>query len=267
MKKTLGFALGAGGARGVAHIGFLQAMEENGIYPDFITGCSMGSIIGAAYAAGMHLDDMKDAIFKLRLLDLIAPTGQRGGLFDLRKARKIMEKYIGDPDFDDLHIPFHCIAVDMVTQSIVEFSEGKVLDGVLASSNIPAIFKPMEIGNMRLIDGGILDRVPYVEVKNMGADVVVAVDVLGKLDCSEKMPSTLGVLMETIDLMCNARTKAKREQYMGMYDFWLEPDLGNMSQYVLKKFDFAIEKGYEMGMEHAAAIKKALKPTRKRKEK
>ena len=160
-KKKLGFALGAGGSRGVAHIGFLKAMEEHGIKPDYITGCSMGSVVGSAYAAGIDLEYMKNAVFKLRLLDLIAPTGRRGGLFDTRKIRKLLEKHIGDIDFADLKIPFRCIAADMVSQQIVEFSEGKLLDGVVASSCIPAVFQPIERDGMRLIDGGVIHRVPY----------------------------------------------------------------------------------------------------------
>ena len=258
-KKKLGFALGAGGSRGVAHIGFLQAMEEANIRPDYITGCSMGSIVGSAYASGMTIEQMKTAVHKLRLLDLIAPTGKRGGLFETKKVRKLLTRYIGDIAFSDLKIPFRCIAVDMISQQVVEFSEGKLLDAVIASSSIPSIFCPMEKDGMRLIDGGILERVPYPQVKNMGADIVVAVDVLGTLSTKEKCPSTLGVLLETIDIMDNYRTKIRREANGDLYDFWIEPDLGTMNQYLLKEVKKAYEKGYEMGKEYAPKIKKALK--------
>ncbi|MBR6702924.1 MAG: patatin-like phospholipase family protein [Clostridia bacterium] len=258
-KKKLGFALGAGGSRGVAHIGFLQAMEEANIRPDYITGCSMGSIVGSAYASGMTIEQMKTAVHKLRLLDLIAPTGKRGGLFETKKVRKLLTRYIGDIEFSDLKIPFRCIAVDMISQQVVEFSEGKLLDAVIASSSIPSIFCPMEKDGMRLIDGGILERVPYPQVKNMGADIVVAVDVLGNLSTKEKCPSTLGVLLETIDIMDNYRTKIRREANEDLYDFWLEPDLGTMNQYLLKEVKKAYEKGYEIGKEYAPKIKKALK--------
>ncbi len=258
-KKKLGFALGAGGSRGVAHIGFLQAMEEANIRPDYITGCSMGSIVGSAYASGMTIEQMKTAVHKLRLLDLIAPTGKRGGLFETKKVRKLLTRYIGDIEFSDLKIPFRCIAVDMISQQVVEFSEGKLLDAVIASSSIPSIFCPMEKDGMRLIDGGILERVPYPQVKNMGSDIVVAVDVLGNLSTKEKCPSTLGVLLETIDIMDNYRTKIRREANEDLYDFWLEPDLGTMNQYLLKEVKKAYEKGYEMGKEYAPKIKKALK--------
>lgn len=257
-KKTLGFALGAGGSRGVAHIGFLQAMENAGIKPDFISGCSMGSVIGSAYAAGMPLEDMKRAVFNLRLLDLVQPTRERGGLLDAKKIRKLLEKYIGDLNFSQLKIPFSCIAADMVSQQVIEFSKGKVLDGVVASSSIPALFKPTEKDGMRLVDGGILERVPYRQVKAMGADVVVAVDVLGWRDCSRKMPTTIGVLAETVDMMDNIQTKIKKERDVGIYDFWLEPDLGNMSQYSLTHIKMAYERGLELGEKYAKRIKRKI---------
>lgn len=258
MGKTLGFALGAGGARGVAHVGFLQAMEENGIRPDYITGCSMGSIVGAAYAAGVPLEYIQRAATGLRLFDLIAPTRKRGGLFETKKMRRILTHYIGDVSFEELKIPFHCVAVDMITQSLVEFSEGSVLDAIVASSSIPSLFLPTEKSGMRLIDGGILERVPVSQVKNMGADVVVAVDVLGWRNCKEDMPGTIGILLDTIDIMDNYRTKRNREINKEIIDFWLEPELGDMSQYSFKFFKFAYEKGYELGMEHADAIREAL---------
>ena len=260
MKKKLGFALGAGGSRGVAHIGFLKAMEEEGITPDCIAGCSMGSVVGAAYASGMTIKDMERAVEKLRILDLIIPTSQRGGLFETKRIRKLLERYIGDIEFDDLKIPYRCIAVDMITQSVVEFHEGKVLDGVIASSSIPAVFKPTQKDGMRLVDGGVLERVPYRTAKEMGADVVVAVDVLGWRDCQKEMPTTLGVILEIMDLMDNARTKNNREKgkRKKMYDVWLEPDLGDMNQYSCKKMNWALEKGYEIGKANADKIKKLL---------
>ena len=258
MKKKLGFALGAGGSRGVAHIGFLAAMEEAGLRPDYIAGCSMGSVIGAGYASGMSVEEMKRAVFKLRLLDLIAPSGCRGGFFDTRKIRRLLVRHVGDIQFSDLKIPFRCVAVDMITQEVIEFAEGSVADAVVASSSIPSIFRPTEKDGMRLVDGGVLERVPYKRVRALGADVVVAVDVLGQKCCKEKCPGTLGVLLETIDVMDNARTKMMRERDKKEIDFWLEPELSDMSQYSFKEFEFACDKGYEIGKKYAAKIKKKL---------
>ena len=255
-KKTLGFALGSGGSRGVSHVGFLQAMEEAGIKPDFLTGCSMGSVVGAAYAVGMTPAEMREAICKLKPLDLLDVTAKPGGLFDTRKVRKILKKYFGDITFDQLKIPFRCVAVDMHTQSVVTFSEGSVLDAMVASSCIPAIFKPIERDGYRLVDGGILERVPASQLKEMGADKIVAIDVLGQRQCTkDKIPGTIGMLLEVIDLMDNYRTKRRREENEKIIDLWLEPDLGTMSQYTFKTFPFAYDQGYKMGIEYAEKIK------------
>lgn len=257
--KKLGLALGAGGSRGVAHIGFLKALEEQGIKPDYICGCSMGSVVGAAYSSGMTPAEMWLVVGKLRILDLITPSKQRGGLFGTKKMRQQLLKNIGDITFEDLKIPFHCIAVDMCTQQVIEFSEGSVVDAVVASSSIPAVFHPLDKDGMRLVDGGVLERVPVKQVKDMGADVVVAVDVLGQKDCSEDCPRTLGVMLEVFDLMDNYRTRRRKEDNAEITDFWLEPDLGAMSQYELKQVGIAYEKGYQLGVEYAPAIKEKLK--------
>ena len=258
MAKKLGFALGAGSARGIAHIGFLQAMEEEGIKPDYIAGCSMGSIVGAAYSSGMDLNKLHEKVMALRFFDIIKPTRQRGGLFTPQRVRNLLVKHIGDLDFTDLNIPFRCVAVDMLTQNVVEFSEGSVLDAIVASSSIPTIFCPSERNGMRLIDGGVVERVPCKQVKDMGSDIVVAVDVLGTQNCKEDMPGTINVLLETIDIMSNYITKRKHDDNKGIIDLWLEPELGDMSQYTFKKLDFAYEKGYECGKANADKIKKLI---------
>ena len=257
--KKLGLALGAGGSRGVAHIGFLKALDEEGVKADYIVGASMGSVVGGAYAAGVSVDTMRDAVFSLRLLDLITPAKQKGGVFGNAKMRAQIVKHIGDITFEDLKLPFHCVAVDMVKQEVVEFTEGSVADAIVASSSIPAVFPPVVMDDKRLIDGGVLERVPAMRVKKMGADVVVAVDVLGWRNASEKVPGPLGVSFETFDIMDNHRTKAYHTKHKKHIDFWLEPDLGDMSQYSLKQIKEAYQKGYELGKANVKAIQEALK--------
>ena len=268
MKKTLGLALGSGGSRGVAHIGFLRALEEVGVKPDFITGSSMGAVVGAAYAAGLTVEEIKEAVFHLRILDILSFTSKRGGVSGTKKIRELLIKYIGDIKFEDLKIPFRCYAVDMISQKLIEFSSGSLIDAVVASASIPVVFHPLEKDGMRLIDGGILERVPASQVKAMGADVVVCVDVLGHRDASEDAPNVLKMLIETIDVMDNYRTARRREDFKDIIDFWFEPELGNMSQYDLKPIRFAYERGYEIGKAHANDIRKALKrPHRSTKQK
>lgn len=256
--KKLGFALGAGGSRGVAHIGFLKGLEEEGIKPDMIAGCSMGSIVGAAYASGMSLEGMHAAVSDLRLIDILTPAGLRGGLFGTKKIRKLLEEYIGDIDFSDLHIPFHCVAVDMVTRTLVEFSEGSVLDAIVSSSCIPGVFSPVEKDGMRLIDGYVYERVPAEQVKKMGADVVVAVDVLGDRPLGADSPVTLQMALEVIDILECDRFHRRKKETAHLVDIWLEPDLGDMNQFELKQIEFAYEQGYALAKMNAKAIKKAL---------
>ena len=264
--KKLGLALGAGGERGVAHIGFLQALEEAGIKPDCIIGASMGSVVGAAYAMGVSLKTMKRAVESLRLLDLITPSKQKGGIFGTQKVRALLTKYIGNKKFEETQLPFRCVAVDMVKQDVVEFSKGSILDAVIASVSIPAIFHPFEKEPQRFIDGGILERVPAMRLKEMGADVIVAVDVLGWRETGKKTFGTLEVLLETFDIMDNHRTREYKESHAKEIDFWLEPQLGNVSQYSVKEVKFVYEKGYELGKEYAPKIAKKLrgKSTRKK---
>ena len=256
--KTLGLALGSGGSRGVAHIGFLKALEEEGVYPDYITGTSMGALVGAAYAAGVDSDTLKDIVLNLSLLDFISLSGRRGGVSGTKKVRELLIKYLGDITFADLKIPFKCYAVDMISQKLIEFSEGSVIDAAIASATLPVVFHPYHKNGMRLIDGGVLERVPAEQVKAMGAEIVVAVDVLGQRQCSEECPNVVRILLEMIDIMDNYRTVQRREENKDIIDFWIEPDLGNMSQYEMKQIEFAYEMGYETGKVHAADIKKAL---------
>ena len=259
MKKKLGLALGSGGSRGIAHIGFLRALEEVGVKPDFITGSSMGAVVGAAYAAGLTVEEIKQAAFSLRILSILTFTSKRGGVSGTKKMRELLIKYIGDIQFSDLKIPFRCYAVDMISQKLIEFSSGSVIDAVVASASIPVVFHPLEKDGMRLIDGGILERVPVAQVKRMGADIVVGVDVLGHRDASEDAPNVLKMLLETIDVIDNYNTARRKEDNKDIIDFWLEPELGNMSQYDLKPMQFAYEKGYELGKAYANDIRKALK--------
>lgn len=256
--KKLGLAMGAGGSRGIAHIGFLQALEEEGVKPDCITGSSMGSVVGGAYAMGVPLRELKKAVESLRFLDILSHSTQKGGVFGTKKMRALLEKYIGDRLFEETNIPFRCVAVDMIAQEVVEFSSGSLLDAIVASSSIPGVFHPFEKDGRRLIDGGVLERVPAMRLKEMGADVIVAVDVLGKLPASERLPGTIDLLLETYDVTNNYITKLYRAACADGVDFWLEPELGNMNQYSLKRVKFAMEKGYELGKRYAPKIAELL---------
>ena len=259
--KKLGFALGAGGSRGCAHIGFLKAMEEEGIRPDFVAGTSMGSVVGACYALGMSPTEMEDEVKKLKMsdiLDLSINPLNNGGILRSEKLLKKLRQYIGEVKFNDLTMPFKCVATDLITgKSVVLQGDADVAKSVSASSSIPGVFKPVKLGNQLLVDGGITCRVPVKTVRKMGAKVVVAVDVLGKVRPNDKNYNMFSVLLRSFDICDSELVKYKLGRQRP--DLYLEPELGNMSQYKFKDIALAIEKGYELGKANAPKIKELIK--------
>lgn len=259
MKKKIGFALGAGGARGIAHIGFLQAMEENGIYPDYIAGSSMGSILGACYAAGMKPEKMRETLLGMKastIVDLGLLPVSRKGFLKWDKTRAFLEKLVPARTFSDLKIPLTCVSVDLKTGGLCAISEGDLWDAVLASGSIPAVFRPVESEGRLLVDGGVLCRVPVKQVKEMGADVTVAVDVIGRGQPEEKIGNTIMVILRTYDIMNETMTARQKEEYAEICDVWLEPEMGDLSQYKIKYYPEAYDAGYKAGREQAERIRR-----------
>ncbi len=263
MSKTLGLALGAGGSRGVAHIGLLKALEEEGIRPDYICGCSMGSVVGACYAKGLSVKEMRDICFELKPLDII-DLNVNGlsqlGLLRSKKVQNLFLEYIGDITFDRLRIPFSCVVTDVLTGNLFWFKEGSVAIAVQASSAIPALFRPVEYKDMLLVDGCVKCRVPIRQVKEMGADVVIAHDVLYNTSQPvEKPKNMLTLLTRVFDIMDNNLTQRNYGDCEGLYDLLLEPEIEGMSQYVVKDLDFAYEEGYKNAKKNMDKIKRLLR--------
>ncbi len=261
MKKKLGFALGAGGSRGVAHIGFLKAMDEEKIKPDFIAGTSMGSIVGACYSAGYSPDFMKDEILKLKMgdiFDLSFNPIKDGALLRAQKMRKKLSTYFQEKrTIKELDIPFKCVAANLIDGELVLFSgDDDVAESIATSSTIPGVFKPVMKDGMILVDGGIKCRVPIDTVRGMGAEVVVAVDVLSNLRPGKEKYNFIGLMLRTFDVMDDDITKMKMKEQKP--DLYLAPDLGDMSQFKFKNIDKAIEIGYELGKANAKKIKRLI---------
>ncbi|MBN1119487.1 MAG: patatin-like phospholipase family protein [Anaerolineae bacterium] len=181
-QPTIGLALGGGGARGLAHVGVLKALEREGIPFDFIAGTSMGGIIGAMYAAGMSVVELEEeALYitrprnMLRFLDL---TLARTGLISAKGLRDyLVEKLGGDLSFDQMTVPLAVVAVDLISGEEVHLHEGSVVDAVRATSAFPGVIDPVKIDSYRFTDGGVLNNVPADVAREMGADIVIAVDV------------------------------------------------------------------------------------------
>ena len=178
MPGKVGLALGAGSAKGFAHIGVLQVLEENHIPVDMISGSSMGAIIGSIYAVGTNLSLLRQFIRTINVrdyLDLSNPVS--GGLVRGDRIEELIRVFTHNKDFGQTRIPFLCVAVDAEKGELVVLNEGKLHKSVRASMSIPGIFTPAEVDGHFYVDGGIIDRVPCRVLKEHGMDVVIGVDV------------------------------------------------------------------------------------------
>lgn len=263
MSKKLGLALGSGGARGVAHVGFMLALEEAGIKPDYIAGCSMGAVVGGCYASGMTAKEMKKAVLSLRKRDLIdiSPIPiSRMAILRSKKIRDLLMSYIKVKNIEDFPIPFRCVATDLYSGKLHVFKDGEAAIAVQASSTVPSVFRPVKFEDKLLVDGGVLMRLPVRVVKDMGADVVVAVDVLKNASQPvTKVDNILNMMLRVFDVMDANQSSLIRQMDGDICDLLLEPEMQGMSQYLMKDLDKAFEEGYALGKDNIEKIKDLIK--------
>jgi len=187
----VGLALSGGGARGLAHIGVLKVLEREGIPIDYLAGTSMGGLIAAARAAGLSPHFLEQESLRMaslrRLLALADLSLPRRGFFEGQKVHQYLAEHLGDRTFDDLQLPLALVAVDLVDGGVVILREGRVVDAVRATISIPGIFVPVERDGQLLVDGGLLNNLPTDVVRQMGADAVIAVDVMMDLDAEPSL--------------------------------------------------------------------------------
>lgn len=186
-KMKTGIALGGGGAKGFAHIGVLGAFSAAGIEFDMVSGTSIGALVGAVYAAG-KLPHLEDISLRYRFKDipfLLGPTWPARGLFSGNYVERLLNKIVNIEKIEDLGKPFAAVAVDVNRAETVTFTSGSLCTAVHASMAIPGLFTPVLLGDKLLVDGGVLEPVPVKVLKELGADIVVAVDLLSNFseDC------------------------------------------------------------------------------------
>jgi NTE family protein len=167
-KKDLpkfGIALSGGGARGIAHIGVLQALEEFGIKPRVVSGTSMGAIVGVFYAAGISPKKMFKTLAESKFHKMINWHKPFSGLIDMGKVQKVMEEMIGKDDFSSLKMPFYCVVTNLNSGLEEIKSEGKLFQWVMASASIPVVFEPQIIDGQTYVDGGLLNNLPAKAIR------------------------------------------------------------------------------------------------------
>jgi NTE family protein len=179
--KKIGLALGGGAARGLAHIGVLEVLEKEGIPVDMIAGTSAGALVGALYAQGRSASRIKELALDTgwrRMVSLIDLALPKSGFIEGRKIKNLLKSIIGDINFNELKIPLSCVATDIHSGEEVVISDGPVLEGVRASISVPVIFTAVKWRDRYLVDGGLVNPVPVGTVREMGADLVIAVNVI-----------------------------------------------------------------------------------------
>jgi len=177
--KKIGLALGSGGARGLVHLGVLRCLEDFGIELSFIAGSSIGACVGAMYAAGQSLEDMENVLLedKWKVLSaLFDPTIFSGGFVKGDRFGALLREWISVDSFEDLNIPFACVASDLLSGDEICFSKGALIEPVRASMAVPSLFTPVKFEEYLLVDAGIVNPVPDNVVRDMGADFVISVN-------------------------------------------------------------------------------------------
>jgi NTE family protein len=226
--KKIGLALGGGGVRGFAHISVLEVLDDLGCKPSVIAGTSMGAIIGALYASGMSAKDIKQLVRQHSILkddklrdvidkraDIIkwvsafTPGHARGGILKADKFYNHLFGEIGKTTFEELEIPLIVIAADYWTAEEVVFKTGELLPAIKASAAIPIIFAPVSFGGRILVDGGVINEVPYEHIMEL-CDVTIAVDVSETPGTHKhEIPTLIESALGTIRIMQNASLVAK----------------------------------------------------------
>jgi NTE family protein len=181
--KKIGVALGSGGIRGFALIGVLQALKDNNIPIDFISGASSGSLVAAHYALFQDPQLLKEKLIgkaKNEKLPSVLDLGFRGGIIKAKKFTKLVNYIFGKETFLDTKIPLRIMVTDLVSGKAHIFTEGKIAFGVQASCTVPVLFEPVKVKGHCFVDGGLSDPVPVEALKKMGADITIAVNLYHK---------------------------------------------------------------------------------------
>jgi NTE family protein len=247
----IGLALGGGAVRGAAHIGVLDVFERAGLAPAVVTGASAGALVGALHAAGMSAADISALAASLHWKKLVRPAMSRRALFDTARLGGFLDDALDGRTFDRLGLPFAAVACELTTGRRVVLRDGPVASAVLASSAIPGLFPPVDRDGRLLVDGGLADMVPAALARELGADIVVAVDVSGPLP--RRRPRTLvQVLVATSTLQPGGIDRLSRDA-----DLVLAPDVDEYAFWELSRITEFTDAG-RAAAERAVSLVRAL---------
>ncbi|MUK94314.1 serine protease [Aliivibrio fischeri] len=290
-RPKIGLVLAGGGAKGAAHIGVLKALEEMHIPVDYITGTSMGAYVGGLYASGMSADEIeafidtvdwnsgfvdkverserqiRDKEYEDRyqigtdigfsFTELKAPKGFVQGQTMAKILRTTSDNIPYLNSFDQLPIPFRAVATDIEKLEPVVLDKGNLAEAMMASMSVPGALPPAEYDGRLLVDGGVVNNMPVDVIREMGADIVIAVDIGSDYLEADDISSYLSVMGQLTNFMVKNSTK-QQEKLLGDKDILLAPHVGKMETAEFDKMPFAYGKGYDIAYEKHKALDKLV---------
>lgn len=249
----VGLALGAGAARGLAHIGVLQVFQEKQIPVHMIAGTSIGSIIGAFYASGVDLYMLGKLSEHLQWKHLTDFTICKTGLINGNEILSFIRLLTQNKKFSELNLPFAVMATDICNGEEVILKEGIVADAVRASISVPGVFTPVELSGRLLVDGAVTSRLPVRAVKELGADLVIGVDVAAEPTIN-KNSNIIDIILQTISIMDSEIAKLKATEA----EIIVKPSIGNVAGTAIHRAGECIEIGRQAALAALPQIQQLL---------
>lgn len=286
-KKRVALALGAGGSRGLAHIGVIRALRETGIPIDCVAGISFGAIVGALYSLYQDIDEVEarlkaylaSPLFKETMHDMELPEADRSRSFLEKIQATIKQGYfytralwnksfitpeifvkhikslVGDTKFSDLKVPFKCTSIDLISGNPIIFTHGDLHTALTASCATPGFFPPVRMHGMLLADGGVAEMIPCYTAKTFHPDYIIGVDVTRSIDPIDEdsdIHHSIDVVFRSYDIS---------REFMNIYiakelNCLIRPDVGSYPWSDFDHFDFFVEAGYQSALEKAPQIRK-----------
>jgi NTE family protein len=253
-RAGIGLALGGGFARGFAHLGVLQVLEQNHVAISHIAGSSVGSILGAAYASGAPLARIIETCRTLRFRDIARWRVSRLGLASNQRLENLIERVFDSRQFEDLRIPLAVVATDLTSGEPVVFTQGNLVDAIRASCAFPGLFEPVEIGTRCLADGGLVAPVPTHAARDLGAAPVIGVSV-GMQDGYRGAPTNI---FQVVSRAVSAAQKHQLEVWERHADLVLRPDVQSLAWDDFDRVDEAIAAGAAAALRALPRIEKLL---------
>jgi len=241
----IGVALGGGGAKGVAHIGVLKALEEAGVEINYLAGTSVGAMIASMYAFNVNIDTIASIARDLTLAQITTFKINKRGFFTAGPLREILIQHLGEVNIEDAVIPLAIVATDINSGEEVIFTEGPLADAVCASASIPGVYIPMILNGRTLVDGGIVRNVPVQPLKAMGAGVIIASQ-LGGLGAYDEPKNVLDVMRNAFDIALSHRTNEEVKEAdiliaMDLRDFSIADNTGRHDELFSMGYDAAVK--------------------------